>query len=208
MDKKGLFLAAAAVVAMASGCSSSHKSAGSPPSTTLPSSVTTVTTAPPVSTTSVPGSSTTTIAVSTTVPSGPQPCATANLAGSLGSPSGAAGSVYYSLVLANTGPATCTLSGYPGVSLVTSESGGQIGAAATHTSGTVATVTLAHGQSASANLGITVASNYGSSCDITAAAGLRVYPPGQTTALFIPHSDNGCANSADVLLHVGPVAAG
>lgn len=207
MDKKGLFLAAAAVVTLASGCTSSHKSAGSSPSTTLPSSVTTITTVPPSSTTSAPVSSTTAGTTSTTVPSGPQPCTTANLAGSLGSPNGAAGTVYYSLVLANTGSATCTLSGFPGVSLVTSESGGQIGAAATHLSGTVATVTLAHGQSASANLGITVASNYGSSCDITAAAGLRVYPPGQTTALFIPHSESGCANSADDVLHVGPVAA-
>src|SRR6266568_3355345 len=47
-------------------------------------------------------------------------CATSVLAGSLGQPGAAAGTVYYHLLFRNTSSAPCTLGGYPGVSFVDS----------------------------------------------------------------------------------------
>jgi hypothetical protein len=52
-------------------------------------------------------------------------------------------------------------------------------------------------------LQITDASIYGPGCQITPTVGLRIYPPDQTAALFVPHDDQACANPADVTLHVG-----
>ncbi len=204
MGKMGV-LVAAGVVALAAGCSSSHNAAGPTTSSTAVPPASSVTVAP--ATTVAPTTSSTAAASTTTVASGPQPCPTAALTAALGSPNGAAGTVYYDLVLTNKGSATCTLTGYPGVSFVTGSSGTQVGAAATRTPGTAAPVTLSPGQSAAAPLGIVVASNYGPSCQITAVNGLRVYPPGQTAALFVAHSGEGCANSSDVVLHIGPLAA-
>ena len=201
-----------AIVAL-SGCSSSHKAAA-PPSTvatTVPASTVPSTSVPSPTVTAGPVTTapTTTVAATTTTtgPTGPQPCRTANLAGRLANPNGAAGTVYYTLQLTNTGSTTCTLTGYAGVSLVTNSAGTQIGAAAQRAPGTVTTVSLAPGKSAGATLGIVDASNYGTPCGITPAAGLRVYPPGQTAALFVAYQTNGCTNTNDNVLHVSPFTA-
>ncbi len=203
MGKKAVFVAAGVFALAAAGCSSSHKSAGpTTSSTSAPVTAAPGTTIPPV--TSTP--STTAPASTTTVASGPQPCPTSALTAALGSPNGAAGTVYYNLTLTNKGTATCTLYGYPGVSFVTGASGTQVGAAATRTPGTAAKLTLSPGQSAASPLGIVEAGNYGSRCQITPVDGLRVYPPGQTAALFVPHTAQGCANSSAQVLEVGPLA--
>jgi hypothetical protein len=191
----------------AAGCTSTHKaSAPSVPSTTGPASAATSSTvaAPTTATTSAP---TPTTPPSTTASAGPQPCQTAALAASLGSPNAAAGTAYYPLVFRNTGSASCTLYGYPGVSFVTGQSGQQVGAPADHRPGTVTTLTLASGQSAQADLAIADAGNYPASCQLTPVVGLRVYPPNQTQSLFVPHPDHACANPQDGTLHVGPMAA-
>jgi hypothetical protein len=185
------------------GCASSHHSSsstttGSPASaTTLPSS----TVAPPIVT-----APTTAAASTTTAPSGPQACATADLAASLSAPNGTAGTIYYYLQLRNTGPATCTLAGYPGVSLIDS-AGQTVGASATRTTGTVALVTLAPGASAQAVLGITDATAYGPGCGLTSTVAARVYPPSQTAALDIAHADHACTNTGDQVVRIGPVTA-
>lgn len=218
MRKKWLALSAVAIVALA-GCSSSHKAAApTTSSTTVVAVATTVATVvpssssvAPVTTVSPPttaASATTVARATTTVPSGPGPCLSTHLAGSLGGSQGAAGSVYYPLVLRNTGTSTCTLYGYPGVSFVAPGSGQQVGAPADRRPGTVQTISLAPGQSAQATLAVTDAANFPPSCGITTVAGLRVYPPGQTAALYIPHPDRACANPTDVTLHVGPLIAG
>ena len=69
--------------------------------------------------------------------------------------------------------------------------------------GTKTSVVLTPGLSAHATLQVAEAANYGPGCGITQAAGLRVYPPGQTSSLYISHSGQGCSNSNDVVLHVG-----
>lgn len=202
MGKRAVFVAAGVIALGAAGCSSSHNSSSpTPPSTSVPVTAAPSTTTPPV--TSAP--STTAPAPTTTVASGPQPCPTSALTAALGSPNGAAGTVYYNLTLTNQGTATCTLYGYPGVSFVTGNNGTQVGAAARRTNGTAAKLTLTPGQSASSPLGIVEAGNFGPNCQITNVDGLRVYPPGQTAALFVPHTGQGCANSADVVLEVGPL---
>ncbi len=216
MRKKFLVLSAVAATALAGCGGSAHKSAATLPPTTARVGTGTATTPPTTGavTTSVPPTSastaaSTTASPTTTVPSGPPPCQTANLTANLGAPNGAAGTVYYALTLTNKGSSTCTLYGYAGVSLVTGSSGNQVGAAAARAGGATPTVvTVAPSASAHATLGITEAANYGSGCQITPVTGLRVYPPGQTAALFIPHSGSGCANSADILLHVGAFVAG
>jgi hypothetical protein len=125
------------------------------------------------------------------------------LAASLTGASGAAGSTYYTLLLTNRGSAACVLQGYPGVSFVTGAGGQQIGAPAARISGPAPTVQLAPGGSAGAALQISVASNFGSGCQPASAAGLRVFPPNQTAALFLAQADQTCSNPADVTLHVG-----
>lgn len=124
---------------------------------------------------------------------------------------GAAGSVGIAITLTNTGTASCTLQGWPGVSFVGGGDGKQIGAAATldRTSGHP-TVTLAPGGSAQAAVKITEAGNYSSSdCSPQAADGFRVYPPGSTASLFIPATGyTACASTSIHLLTTGALTAG
>ena len=119
---------------------------------------------------------------------------------------GTLGSVYYQLQLTNLSGRTCTLSGYPGVSAVNLQ-GRQLGRAGARESGAKArTVTLANGATAAATLRIVVAGNFPtSSCKPTMAAGLRVYPPNQTTAKTVPFPFEACSGSGPAVLSVGPV---
>lgn len=119
---------------------------------------------------------------------------------------GTAGSVYYELQFTNLSGRTCTLSGYPGVSAVNLQ-GHRLGRAGSRESGAKArTVTLANGASAEATLRIVVAGAFpSSSCKQTTAAGLRVYPPNQTTAKTVPFPFEACARSGPTVLSVGPV---
>jgi len=95
------------------------------------------------------------------------------------------------LQLLNAGSSACTLYGYPGVAWVAGADGHQVGAAAVRQADSAGsaekTVTLAPGAVASAPLDIVDAAVYSpSECKPVPVRGLRVYPPGQTAALFIP----------------------
>lgn len=96
------------------------------------------------------------------------------------------------LQLKNTGSSPCTLYGYPGVSWVAGSNGKQVGPGATRTGDNGApekTVTVAPGALASAPIDIVNASVIPKSeCDPVPVRGLRVYPPGEKAALFIPLS--------------------
>lgn len=170
----------------------------SPSAPVSPSSSTS--TAPPTSVTSVTSGS------GTGPASGPRPCLTSQLKGSLTNPNGAAGSIYYQLVLTNTSSTTCVLDGYPGVSFVTGNHGQQVGAPAARAPGAVSPVTLTSGASSSASLQITDANNF-APCGITATDGLRVYPPNQQASLLIVHNDQTCSDPSKVTLHVSPFKA-
>ena len=95
------------------------------------------------------------------------------------------------LQLRNVGSSACTLYGYPGVSWVAGADGHQVGAAATRqpdaTGGAEASVILTPGAVASAPLDIVDAAAIPqSACKPVPVRGLRVYPPGERAALFIP----------------------
>jgi hypothetical protein len=126
----------------------------------------------------------------------PERCSTAELAGSLGPGEGAAGSVYRTLLLTNTGGRACELTGFPGVSYVTGDGGEQVGPAAAMSGGRGGPVRLAAGAAAGAELKLVDVANYDAAvCRPTPVRGLRVYPPGDTAALFVPAEGTGCAGT-------------
>jgi Protein of unknown function (DUF4232) len=152
--------------------------------------------------TSPPGTSRTTSGLTATSAStigkgvSPQPCRTAMLSASLTNSQGAAGTLYSHLVFHNVSTTSCTVNGYPGVSFVDG-AGHQIGAPAQRAPGYGGAVTVGPGQSAGAVFAlhdsyVSTASN----CASTTAAGLRIYPPNETTAQFLPGQFTVCANAA------------
>jgi hypothetical protein len=133
-------------------------------------------------------------------------CATSALKVSLGPANGAAGTVFYPLNFANTSKLACTLRGYPGVSAVTS-SGKQIGSPASQISTSYKTVTVLPGKTQSAPVGIVETGNFDpSQCAPVTAAGLKVFPPGQSKAVTIKKSFSTCSSTSVISLTVRPVS--
>jgi hypothetical protein len=197
----GIRGAAAALIVLtaAAGCSSSSSSsstpASSPSSPAAPSSSTAVATTPASSL--------------SPAATGPSPCATSGLNVTLGASSGYAGGVDETIVFTNTSGATCTLYGYPGVSLVSAPPHTQIGLAAQRGSNTpVKLITLASGATASAMLQVVDALNFGpATCSPTKAAFLRVYPPNQTAPVYLADASEVCAQPVQTLF-ISAVQAG
>lgn len=142
-------------------------------------------------------------------PVGQPGCATSALTVSLGPGNGAAGSSYYPIEFTNASGATCTLYGYPGVSFVT-ESGTQVGAAATEDSTYPRRlVTLTPGDTVHAELKITDAMNYPPpTCQPAAVNRLRIFPPGQTSAMYLSMNATGCSSASVQILSVQTVQPG
>jgi hypothetical protein len=122
---------------------------------------------------------------------------------------GYAGGVYQVIDFTNTSGSTCTLFGYPGVSLVSGPPYAQIGLAAKRSTNTpVKLITLAPGAVANALLQIVDALNYPTAtCSPAAATDLQVYPPGQTVAVYLPNQSKACAEPVQTTF-IGPVQAG
>jgi len=101
----------------------------------------------------------------------------------------------------NIGNVTCTLYGYPGVSLAGGKPVTQIGAAATRSPVTPkALVTLAPRAVANALLQIVDAGNYPTStCGPTTADYLQIYPPNQTTPIYLSYKTQACSKPAHIL---------
>ena len=123
---------------------------------------------------------------------------------------GAAGSVYQNIDFTNTGSAPCSLYGYPGIALGTGMPFSQVGAAATRsTAAPPALVTLSPGQTANALLRVVQALNYPSAtCSPTTTTYLQIYPPNQTTAIYLPFKSTGCTSKSVNILSIGVVQAG
>jgi len=125
----------------------------------------------------------------------PATCQTANLKVTLGPGQGAAGSQYRPLRITNDGSTACFLFGFPGVSIVDS-AGQQVGKPADR-DGPQASgkVVLKPGQREQVTLRIVNAQNYGPECELTDAAGVRVYPPGEKHSVVVPVTGiTGCAS--------------
>ena len=133
-------------------------------------------------------------------------CATSALQVKLGSSNGYAGGVYVAIDFTNTSGSTCTLFGYPGVSLVTGPPYKQIGLAAKRSTSTPKKlVTLAAGATANAQLQIVDALNFPSaSCGPTKATALKIYPPNQTQPVYLPNTSTGCSKPVQIM-YIGTV---
>jgi hypothetical protein len=107
----------------------------------------------------------------------------------------AAGSTYYPLNLTNTSKASCYLFGYPGVSFVTGPSGSQIGEPASRNPAVASrTIILPPGGTAHVTVQVVDALNYSKSdCKPVTAHWLKVFPPGQFTALYIKFTATTCS---------------
>lgn len=123
---------------------------------------------------------------------------------------GAAGSTYYPVDFTNMAGSTCAMSGYPGISFVTTANatGKQIGAAAQRNPQFGAVVVrLAPGGHAHAWLQVAQAGNY-PQCHSETARGLRIYPPDETRAGYVDREFAACKDTTSPLLTVLPVRPG
>lgn len=201
-----LVLAAlASVTALAAGCgtASTSGSPNQPASTGTSHAGGSATTQPSSPSPSSPASPST---------AGLAECVTSALKVKVGSGNGAAGTIFYGLDFTNTSGSTCFVEGYPGVSLVSagSNSGSQIGADAKRESVTaVKQIVLAPGKTAVAQLGIAEAGNFpAASCQMVTAHWLKIFPPDQTVAAYVPFTTQTCASTSVATMHIAALTAG
>ncbi len=172
-----------------SGAASSSTPVQHLPSSAEPTDTITVTAPPSSSSPPAPPSTPPSSATSTPTNPGPPTCTTANLKITVLRGSGAAGHQFAELDFTNAGPATCSLLGFPGVSL---RAGGvQLGAPAQRSNKPVVLVALAPGKKASTTL------TDNSTCNAPNSDTVRIYPPNQTVAVDIPLSLRGCSLTID-----------
>jgi Protein of unknown function (DUF4232) len=142
----------------------------------------------------------------------PAACTPAGLRVTAGFSQGAGQHAIYGLRFTNASGTTCTVQGYPGVSLVTAgnSSGRPIGSPRpllmpSQDPG-LTTVTLAPGQHAAALMGIAETVEFtGMSCDPVTAHWLKVSPPHASRAVYVPITAVTCSSSRDQVLEIGPV---
>jgi hypothetical protein len=185
--------AAAGAAALASATALAVACGSSTPGAT-PAKTVTVTASPQAPAASSP-------AAAAGTPGAPAPCPTRSLGLKLGLSQGAAGSVYQVLDFTNISGTTCTLYGYPGVSLAGGQPIAQVGLAADRNpTPPRELVTLAPGAVANSLLRIVDALNYpASKCGPVTTKWLQVYPPNQTTPIFLAYKTTGCSKPVQVL---------
>ena len=207
-----------AIAALATGCASSSPPAASlTPSPGVASSSSAAASASAAAPTSSPSPAPTEASPGSSSPGNPgtaaagtPACATRYLKATVGVAQGAAGSIYQVIDFTNISGAACTLFGYPGLALAGGTPVTQIGAAAVRSpTSSPRLVTLAAGKTANAVLQITQAANYPASrCAPKASTYLQIYPPNQTTPIYLAYKSTGCSASAVNLLTVGVVQPG
>jgi Protein of unknown function (DUF4232) len=185
------------------GCASSGSSS-QPPAAGSSSTAAASPSAPAAASSNTPA-----VVASSSPPAGTSACATSALQVKLGASDGYAGGAYQTIDFTNTSGSSCTMTGYPGVSLVTGPPYRQLGLAAKRSTSTPATtVTLAPGATANAVVQIVDALNFPSpSCQPAKAAALKVFPPDQFTAVYLPDTSYGCGRSVQTL-YIAPVRPG
>ena len=184
------------VTALAAGCGSSASPAP------VPTKTITVRATPAASASAAAGTPATPAASASPTVAGAAPaCPTRSLGLKLGLAQGAAGSTYQVIDFTNISHATCTLYGYPGVSLAGGKPVTQIGlpAAESHTTARKL-VTLSPGAVANAVLQIAQAVNFpAAKCGLVTAHHLQIYPPNQTTPVYLHYTSQTCAKKVQVL---------
>jgi hypothetical protein len=200
----------AAMIAMTTsfltGCSStssSTSSSSSPAQTaSASSSAQTPTTSLAQSPTSAPEQTTASTASTTSANKSVATCQTQHLTLTQGRVGVATGSTYVTYYLQNHGSSTCSMLGYPGVSLLFAN-GSVIQHPATRDRTAYSPVQLKPGQRAQFVVRTVDGSIPGTGCSTSwKTAAVRVYPPNQTTSIQQPSTIAACD------LTVGPVSAG
>ena len=192
------------VAALAAGCMSSASPAPAPTKTI------TVRATPAASASAAAGTPATPAASASPTVAGAAPaCPTRSLGLKLGLAQGAAGSTFQVIDFTNVSNASCTLYGYPGVSLAGGKPVTQIGLAAAESHATARKlVTLSPGAVANAVLQIAHAVNFPAArCGLVTADHLQIYPPNQTTPVYLHYTSQTCAKKVQVLT-VSVVAPG
>ena len=192
-------VAPACVGVLVTACSTSITSAPPAPTATATATPTTAATSAPATT--GPSTAPSTAATSAAAPPGPAPCPTRYLAAKLGLAQGAAGSAYQVIDFTNISNLTCTFYGYPGVALAAGTPVTQVGLAATENPATPRQlVTLAPGAVANALLRIVDAGNFpAAKCHAVTATYLQIYPPNQTTPIYLSYRSQACAKPIHIL---------
>ncbi|OLF19147.1 DUF4232 domain-containing protein [Actinophytocola xanthii] len=128
----------------------------------------------------------------------------------LGDSEGTAGTRYHALVFTNNGRRTCTVQGFPGVSFVAGDDGHQVGAPAASVGTAGPAVTLAPRGTAAAPLGVVNPDNFDpADCLVVPVRGLRVYPPNERKAEFLPWATRACSGPIpESQLKIGTVHPG
>jgi hypothetical protein len=203
-------LALACVAVLATGCGPDDPAASAP--------VTTSATGTAPATSAKAGTSAKSAPAGTTAPgatkashagTGIGACPTRYLQATVASTQGTAGSTYTVIDFKNISQTACTLYGYPGVSLAGGTPVTQIGLAATRdTASPRHLVTLAPGAKANVTLRIVDAGNFDATeCQPKPATYLQIYPPDQTTPIYLASTATACAGHVQ-LLTVGAVQPG
>jgi hypothetical protein len=191
----------AATLALVAGCGGGGSSKGSAAVTTTAASAT--------ASASPTGSGTLGSATPSASAQAGGRCHASQLKVALGQSDGAAGSTNIPIVFTNTGAATCTMYGFPGVSFVTGDSGQQVGSPARRTDATPKTVTVAPGRSAHANLRTVQVGNFDEAqCKPVTVRGLRIYPPDETAAVFVSEQVQACSVPGVGVPDIQPVESG
>lgn len=183
------------MAALAAGCGSSGSPAAAPTKTITVK-------AAPAAPASTAGSPTPAAGQASPTAAGAAPaCPTRSLGLKLGLAQGAAGSTYQAIDFTNISNATCTLYGYPGVSLAGGKPVTQIGLAAAESHATPRKlITLTPGAVANAVLQIAHAVNFPAArCQPVTADYLQIYPPNRTTPAYLHYSSQTCAKPVQVL---------
>jgi Domain of unknown function (DUF4232) len=197
--------ALACLAVLATGCASGRPAA-------TPTKTVTVTASPaaPASASPAAPSASTGAGTASPAPAGAAAaCPTRSLSVKAGAAQGAAGSVFQTLDFTNISRVTCTLYGYPGVSLAGGKPVSQLGPAASEShQAPRRLVTLAPGAAASAVLRIVQAANFPpAKCHLVRADYLQIYPPNQTTPVYLPYKAQACAKPVQILT-IGVVQPG
>jgi Protein of unknown function (DUF4232) len=134
-------------------------------------------------------------------PVGPAPCLSRYLAAKAGVAQGTPGSTYQVIDFTNLDNVSCTLYGYPGVSLAGGMPVTQIGLAAAEGGTTPRElVTLAPGGVANALLQIVHSASYpASTCGPVTASYLQIFPPNQTVPIYLGYASPACSKPVQIL---------
>jgi len=184
------------LVLLAAACSGSSSPSAASPTAPVTATATATVTAPGADTVTAPPS----LSRITNPPGSAPTCQTSQVSVRLGKSGAAAGTAYQPIVFTNHGSSTCALRGYPGVAFVAPDTGRQVGSAARHDpQHPVTTILIAPASSASALFGIATYQNYPpKQCLSHPVSGLRIYPPGNTAAVYVPFTTASAACSTQV----------